>query len=138
MRATGLPVACGGGELVSFAIRVCPCDATWAETEDTTSRIRAQSRDLDFILPLMNAFLSMRSYDCVLKTGGEKGSPPPQTNAALEGRYGGSIVHFVGFATVALTAELSRLVCADSGRGRVVGCANEEHRRVIAGRQTAL
>src|SRR5271165_6641540 len=80
----------------------------------------------------------MRSYDCVLKTGGENGSPPPQTNAALEGRYGGSIVHFVGFATVALTAELSRLVCADSGRGRVVGCANEEHRRVIAGRQTAL
>src|SRR5271165_983986 len=80
----------------------------------------------------------MRSYDCVLKTGGENGSPPPQTNAALEGRYGGSIVHFVGFATVALTAELSRLVCADSGRGRVVGCANEEHRRVIASGQTAL
>src|SRR5271169_4002898 len=79
----------------------------------------------------------MRLYDFVLKPGGEYG-PLPHTNAGLENCSGRTVVHFVGFATMALTAELCRLVCADSGRGRVVRRPYEEHGLVVAGRQTAL
>src|ERR1019366_4295196 len=54
------------------------------------------------------------------------------------GRNCAATVHLVGFATVALTAELRRLVGAGGAAARVVRRADEEHRLVVAGRQTGL
>ena len=64
--------------------------------------------------------------------------PLPFMQNDLERGYSGAIVHFVRFATVALAAELRRLVAAGRAACRVVRGANEEHGRVGAARQTGL
>src|ERR1017187_4631114 len=71
------------------------------------------------------------------RKGGEISlSPQVSYRLRLEhGRQGNAARHFVRLATVALAAELSRLVGAGSGAGRVVGGRDEEHRLVDAARQ---
>src|ERR1022692_2929823 len=56
----------------------------------------------------------------------------------LVNSYSRSIVGLVGLSTVALAAELCRLVRAGGGAARVVGSANEEHGLVEASRLAAI
>src|SRR5690242_817131 len=55
-----------------------------------------------------------------------------------EDGHGCAVVHLIGFAAMALTAELRRLVRSPSPAGGVIRRANEEHGLVVARSQTAL
>ena len=59
--------------------------------------------------------------------------PPRLMQRELEGGSSAAAVHLVRFATVALAAELRRLVASGGAAGRVVGTAKEEHSRVGPG-----
>src|SRR6185437_4590484 len=70
------------------------------------------------------------------KNGG--GDIPPPHSQTLERSWNTATVHFVRFYAMAGTAELRRLVRARCSRIRVIGPANEEHRRVIASGLTGI
>ena len=56
----------------------------------------------------------------------------------LESSNRGTAIALVRFATVALAAELRRLVAAGRAARRVIRSANEEHGRVVPAWQTGL
>src|SRR5262249_1507055 len=77
-------------------------------------------------------------FSFVCKTG-ERVLSPRINQTTLEGGWDiEATIHFVGFATVALAAELRGLVRSGGSGSRVVGGAHEEHRLVVARRQAGL
>src|SRR5208283_3741231 len=56
----------------------------------------------------------------------------------LESGYGCAVVGLIGFSTVALAAELRRLVRVRGGASRVVRSADEEHGAVVARGQAGV
>src|SRR5580704_935022 len=73
-----------------------------------------------------------------LKKWGESSSLPLTSDRLEGGRDGVAAIRLVAFATMALTAELRRLVGAGGAAGRVVRRTDEEHRGVVAAGQTAV
>src|SRR5579864_280422 len=105
----------------ALAVAVGACDATWAGIA-TLARSTAPITSADFIA---SSFL--HNFE---NQGREHLSPSELRQ--LERRASGAAVHLVGFATMALAAELRRLVGVGRRAARVVGTTHEEHGGVVA------
>ena len=124
-RSTGLPAAAGVTEAGACATEVGACEATWALAAPKANRTNAQNGSACFIFAILVAIPQSESK-------GRDWLSPRFYKRLERGRNRESAVRFVGFATVALAAELRGLVGARSGRGRVVRAAEEEHGLVNA------